>query len=420
VFDGLGTEVTIVNRPFFGGIESAIDPQNPTCTVNLGWSPATSVCPGPIEYVIYRDTATPVAQVPANIIAGGLSGTSYSDVEALLTDETYFYGVQARDASTGQFDGNTVEMSATPTGPLSGLQPAYFEDFENPANFANWTVTTGPGPHLCGEWALSSLFTKRPVGGSGSFALADNECAQVLPRTSTILESPAVDMIITGIRAAYLEANLRFDHTPINGSETASIDVWDGSQWVEIWVRSSDFNQLVSLDVSAHALGNPAFKARVSYQNAASDKFFSVDNFAIISDVLSECSTEAAGPSPVPGGTLTVGRAPGAGTAIDVSWDAVSCPTLDYNLLYGDLVDLDSYTLLGSECSIGTSGTYSWNGIPGGDLYFLLVGTDGSNSESSWGRNSGFGERNGSAASNQCGVSVKDVTGVCTDPRPAP
>ena len=55
VFDGVGTEFTRVNQPFFGGIESALNPQNSTCTVDLGWSPPTTVCPGPIEYVIYRD-----------------------------------------------------------------------------------------------------------------------------------------------------------------------------------------------------------------------------------------------------------------------------------------------------------------------------------------------------------------------------
>ena len=415
VFDGVSTELTRVNQPFFGGIESALNPQNSTCTVDLGWSPATTVCPGPIEYVIYRDATAPVARVPGNFLAGGLSGTSYTDVEGLSNEQTYFYNVQARDASTGRFDGNTVETSATPDGPFNGLQAAHFESFESPADFANWTVTTGPGPHTCGEWALSTQSSKRPAGGSGSFALADNECAQILPRTSTILESPAIDMIIAGIQGAYFEANIFFDHTTVNGDETASIDVWDGSQWVEIWSESSsDFNQFLSIDVSAQALGNPAFKARFSYQDAAVDRFFSVDNFAIISDVMSVCSTEPVGPSPIAAGSLTLGRAAGAGTVMDVTWDAASCPTADYNLLYGDLADVASYSLLGSECSIGTSGSYSWTGVPGGNLYFLLVGTDGVGTESSWGRNSGLGERNGSAASNQCGISVKDVTAVCS------
>jgi hypothetical protein len=82
-------------------------------------------------------------------------------------------------------------------------------------------------------------------------------------------------------------------------------------------------------------------------------------------------------------------------------------------LLYGDLNDVASYALLGGECSIGTSGSYSWTGVPGGNLYFLLVGTDGSATESSWGQVGGYGERNGSGASNRCGISAKDVTGVC-------
>ena len=71
-----------------------------------------------------------------------------------------------------------------------------------------------------------------------------------------------------------------------------------------------------------------------------------------------------------------------------------------------------SYALSGSECSMGTSGNYAWTGVPGGSLYFLVVGTDGSE-ESTWGRGSGLAERNGAAASNTCGLSVKDPTGAC-------
>ena len=52
------------------------------------------------------------------------------------------------------------------------------------------------------------------------------------------------------------------------------------------------------------------------------------------------------------------------------------------------------------------------SGVPAGNLFILVVGTDGSGIESSWGSTS-FGERNGINASGQCGVTAKEVSNVC-------
>jgi hypothetical protein len=72
-----------------------------------------------------------------------------------------------------------------------------------------------------------------------------------------------------------------------------------------------------------------------------------------------------------------------------------------------------SYALLGSECSIGTGGSFTWNGVPPGDLFFLIVGADGAGTESSWGVDGLFGERNGPSASGECGSATKDISGSC-------
>ncbi len=102
-----------------------------------------------------------------------------------------------------------------------------------------------------------------------------------------------------------------------------------------------------------------------------------------------------------------------SGDVIEVTWDAASCTAGEYNLIYGDLAGVSSYALSGSECAIGASGTFTWNAVPAGDLYFLIVGTDGSGVESSWGSNSFIGERNGMAASGQCSTTAKDITTSC-------
>jgi hypothetical protein len=113
-------------------------------------------------------------------------------------------------------------------------------------------------------------------------------------------------------------------------------------------------------------------------------------------------------PHPVPEGSLGATRAAVDGSTIDVAWDATSCPSADYNLLFGQLAGLPSYTLSGSRCGLGPAGTYNWTGVPSGDLFFVVVGRDPSGLyESSWGHDGAGQERHGTSSSFQCGVTQK-------------
>jgi hypothetical protein len=410
VFDGLDTTIERVNAPFFGGLDSAVNPEVSDCTVDLQWSAASTVCGGPISYTVFRDTTTPVAATYDNLIAGGLTGTSYVDTNALADSQTYHYIVRAFDHSTLQYDSNAVVRSITPDGPFNGLQDAYFEDFSASSLPAGWNVTTGPGPHNCGEWGIAGGSGSRPSGGSGNYLIADNRCAPLLPRTSTTATSPAIDLVIGGVQSVELRMNIRFDYSAANTVETGTIEVWDGAQWVQLWASSqSDANGSLAFDVTPYALNNPAFRVRFDYQNATTDNYFSVDNLRVVTDVLSVCATAPAGPPSVPRDSLTTTR---NGAGIDLTWDA-SCGASNYNLLFGDLANVSSYTLDGSVCGLGTGGSFSWTSLPSGNIFFLLVGTDGAGTESSWGQGTGLGERNGNGASGECGASAKEAANIC-------
>jgi len=50
--------------------------------------------------------------------------------------------------------------------------------------------------------------------------------------------------------------------------------------------------------------------------------------------------------------------------------------------------------------------------VPAGDLYFLILSSDGVAVEGAWGPAWG-GERNGLWPSNTCGDSAKDIAGSC-------
>ena len=119
-------------------------------------------------------------------------------------------------------------------------------------------------------------------------------------------------------------------------------------------------------------------------------------------------------PKPVPDGSLTANRTAADGSVIDIAWDSTTCLSNDYNLLFGRLADLPLYGLLGSQCSIGTTGTYEWTAVPTDDLYFILVGRDPSGLyESSWGSGPGGAERHGTSSSFLCGATQKAEFASC-------
>lgn len=124
-------------------------------------------------------------------------------------------------------------------------------------------------------------------------------------------------------------------------------------------------------------------------------------------------------PPPVPDGTL--GTSPlrllkldTAGTQLRVTWDALSCPAPDYNLLHGRLDEIDPMRLAGSLCALGTSGQRDWMGVPAGNSYVLMVGVgDFAMYESSWGTDSYGNQRKGGRPSFECNVTTKSLVETC-------
>jgi hypothetical protein len=415
VTDGLDTQITLVDTPYFDGLVSVADAQLASCAIDLSWNPGSTVCDGPLEYVVYRDTVPAVSATADKVVASGLTTPGWTDNGGLLESTPYYYLVRALDRSTGNFDANSVVGNAMPSGPGTGVYDLFFDDFEDPATFANWTVSTGPGAHTCGDWARSSSSSYRPSGGSGSYALSLSEnCAPLLPLTSTILDSPVIDLGVSGLNSATLEFDMYYAFK--DGGDTATVEVWDGAAWQVLWTdANADLNAHRTFDVTPYA--NAGFRVRFNYQGANSDKWFSVDNVRVVVDIYNACATSS-GPAPAPDGAagtapLRADRATLAGDAIDVTWDVSSCVAADYNLIYGNLADLSGYAVSGSACGIGTSGAYAWSSVPAGDLFFLVVGTDGAGVESSWGHDGLATERNGMAPSFTCSTVTKDISSSC-------
>ena len=127
--------------------------------------------------------------------------------------------------------------------------------------------------------------------------------------------------------------------------------------------------------------------------------------------------TSFCGAPPIPDGAVgsvpvTVEKAAIDGSQLLVHWDD-QCATSQTNLLYGSLGQISSYNVLGSLCSI--SQPELWSAVPGGSIWFVLVGENESGMEGSWGSSSA-GERGGGAASLECGITLKISSGSCPDP----
>lgn len=131
-------------------------------------------------------------------------------------------------------------------------------------------------------------------------------------------------------------------------------------------------------------------------------------------------------PPAVPDGStgstpLTAARIDPAGNDLSVAWDRTICLDAgDYQILYGGGSTLASYTIDGSQCAIGTSSPYVWAGSPDptadplGWIWFLVVATDGSSTEGSWGDDSaGLPRVVAGPISGECGMTVRDLSNSC-------
>jgi hypothetical protein len=129
----------------------------------------------------------------------------------------------------------------------------------------------------------------------------------------------------------------------------------------------------------------------------------------------------ALAPPPVPDGSFgtaaTFTRTAHDGTSLHVTWDTATCTAPGYNIYYGDLANVSSVALSGSQCGIGTGGSYDWtSNVPPGNVFFIIVANDGMTTEGSWGSDYIGGvhhERGGTAASGQCGITNRVNGGTC-------
>ena len=178
------------DQPFINGIE-AVQSGNPACTaipsapagltatassssaIGLSWNAVTPPANCSISsYSVYRSTTSGFTPSSSNLVAGGVTGTSYSNT-GLAASTTYYYVVEAVDAdgssaastqagATTQSGG--ASCSAVPSAP-GGLTATASS---SSAIGLSWTADTPPANCTISSYSLYGSTTSGFTPGSGN------------------------------------------------------------------------------------------------------------------------------------------------------------------------------------------------------------------------------------------------------------
>ncbi|MEA2694098.1 MAG: xanthomonalisin, partial [Acidobacteriota bacterium] len=114
--------------PVFPGIQAVTSGNTASCGLSLSWAAATPVCASPLTYKVYRGTSPGFVPGPANLVASGVTGSSFTDTDLLNSSTTYSYVVHAVDSGNSAEEGNTAVKSGSPTAaPALGTLSENFE-----------------------------------------------------------------------------------------------------------------------------------------------------------------------------------------------------------------------------------------------------------------------------------------------------
>jgi subtilisin-like proprotein convertase family protein len=301
---------------------------------------------------------------------------------------------------------------------LSGTLVALNENFAGGIP-ATWSVVDGgTGGGAAATWTTANPGARTFTAPMAApVAMVDSDNATISATQNEELITPVLNL--SGATSVTLEFDQFFRWFAGSQNEQGDVDVRSsltGGAWVNVFKNqgaSSPNPDHKTLNITAQAAGAADVQIRFHYYQANFEWWWMVDNVKVTAAVTPGCTNNVcapSGPQAKPVNALDASRVDP--TTIDVAWDVASCTSTDYEILYGNLSSLPSYTLLGSVCGIGTSGTTTWSGVPAGDLWFLVTGLDGVGTEASWGAATA-GERNGGSASGQCGNAARDNGATC-------
>jgi hypothetical protein len=420
--------------PRFDGLVSAMSTEADNCGIELSWEEGSGRC-GDIVYNVYRSTVPDFSPGAGNLIASCLTSTSYTDTD-VLANTWYHYLVRAED-DTGDgagpcYSGNVEQNEEVRDGLATGPREVFYSSgFEN----------GGSGWSLSGEWQIA---VPRGYGGpdGGGQGHPDPEGAAdglyVLGHDITGtgayagnyengLSTPEIALSPRFDASGHDQARLRFVRwlgTHGAPGDQASVDVYDGSDWTNVWANSETAvydEGWVEMDVDVTEGLAGAAQAQIRFSQSSNGSGvacgWNVDLIEVYEP--STCSSDAIGVPPVPDGAWAPGAAMtaerGTGDEVIVRWDATQCASPEYHLFLGDQTTLASYGYSAARCALGTSGETTVDlpaPDPGGLTWWVIAGADGT-VEGIHGYAGGGAVRDADAEG-RCEVTDQDKSGVCS------
>src|SRR5262249_11247237 len=143
-----------------------------------------------------------------------------------------------------------------------------------------------------------------------------------------------------------------------------------------------------TINITAKAAGAADVQVRFHYYQASFEYYWEVDNVKVTYAAPGACSAivcagAAPGPPPVPD-SLRASRAAADGSSLALTWDVATCVSGTYKALYGNLASVASGAPSGAACGLGSSGAATWSAVPPGNLWFVVVASDGAGTEGTW------------------------------------
>jgi len=428
--------------------------------IDLAWVPATDL--GGISG--YRVERCPGSSCANFTQIATVPSPSFAD-SGLAAQATYRYRVLAVDATGNIGPYSNVSQATTPAGASSaGLVAAYGFDegagsiardatghgHDGSISGASWSASGRNGGAL--EFDGTNDLVTVPPAAELDFSVAATTEAWVFPTQplagwATIVQHAVDDYFLHASHnlgdlrpAGGIKNNgqIRWVAAPSPipvGAWTHLASTYDGSS-LQLYVNGVLVTS-TSLAGGISASSNPVrFGGNVPY-----GEFFDgrIDDIRLYdrplsatelqADMITPVAAAAGGPPAVPDGRagsgMTVGKNDPAGDSLVLTWDDGSCPgPFGHHVIFGGGSQFPSspggvFGTSGAVCAAAPP--YAWDAPPttidpSGLVWWIVVASDSSATEGSWGLDGEGAERNGpgpGGSSGACGTAGKSLSSVC-------
>ena len=237
----------------------------------------------------------------------------------------------------------------------------YSESFSSNLGCMSVTQNGGSSTDTWGWLSDYSSFSgPQTIDGSPGFAFVDSDGAGSGVDMDEILETPEIDA--SGVVGALV---LEFDQYYRPLGDTAAVDVWDGTQWVNLLKQTTGVGSFgnpnfQSIDITAYA--NAHLKVRFHYYEANYSWYWGIDNL-LIHEVLCQPSTMLSAYA-VASDSIAINWKPGAGLNYGVEYGSagftpgtgMTISTTDTFAIIKNLSPLTSYDVyVYDTCTAGNS-----------------------------------------------------------------